>query len=171
MCTANDGTESCLIRTDDEFSAPPEPLSWAGGEANGDRRALVQSEKCAVLRYGGRTGRCGLTACVARALQRCPSRAGLALLLRPQEVRRVDNTGTQCDPKTLGSLAQYTPYCRLKGKLFEQSSAHQIKGLRVAYLCCIVTTQPGTSGTRGVPKKTLLRAAIALCPCFFIVEM
>src|SRR5712691_8027472 len=34
-----------------------------------------------------------------------------------------------------------------------------------------VTTQPGTSGTRGVPKKTLLRAAIALCPCFFIVEM
>ena len=35
---------------------------------------------------------------------------------------------------------------------------------------CIVTTQPGTSGTRGVPKKTLLRAAIALCPCFFIVE-
>ncbi len=34
-----------------------------------------------------------------------------------------------------------------------------------------VTTQPGTSGTRGVPKKTLLRAAIALCPCFCIVEM
>src|SRR5712692_10442036 len=41
--------------------------------------------------------------------------------------------------------------------------------------CCLsnnfVTTQPGTSGTRGVPKKTLLRAAIALCPCFFIVEL
>ena len=26
----------------------------------------------------------------------------------------------------------------------------------------IVTTQPGTSGTRGVPEKTLLRAAITL---------
>lgn len=26
----------------------------------------------------------------------------------------------------------------------------------------IVTTQPGMSGTRGVPKKTLLRAAITL---------
>jgi hypothetical protein len=44
---------------------------------------LVQSDKSAVLWYGGGTGRGGLAACVTRVLQRCPGRAGLALLLRP----------------------------------------------------------------------------------------
>ena len=54
--------------------------------------------------------------CVARALQKCPGRACMAFLLRPQEVRRVDNTCTQCDPKTLDSLVHYILQCRRKGK-------------------------------------------------------
>src|SRR2546427_2599587 len=94
MCTDNDGAASFFLSTDGECSAPQAPLPWARGEANGDRRALVQSEKCVVLRHGGGTGRCGIAACVARALQKCPGRACMAFLLRPQEVRRVDNTCT-----------------------------------------------------------------------------
>jgi hypothetical protein len=41
-------------------------------------------------------------------------------VLRPQEVRRVDNTCIQCDPKTLDSFVQYIPSCRRKGKLYDQ---------------------------------------------------
>jgi hypothetical protein len=116
MGTDNDSAESCFLSTDGECSAPPEPLPWTRGEANGDRRALVQSEQCAVLRYGGGTGRCDLAAWVARALQRYPGRACMALLLRPQEVRRVEDPCTRCDPKTLDSSGQYIPPCRRKGQ-------------------------------------------------------
>src|SRR4030095_6092139 len=77
-----------------------------------------------VLRRGGGTGRCDIAACVARALQTCPGRACLAFLLRPQEVRRVDNTCTQCAPKTLGSLVQYIPSCRLKGNFWDVRPRH-----------------------------------------------
>src|SRR2546425_9155935 len=70
--------------------------------------------------------RCGIAACVARALQRCPGRACLAFLFRPQEVRRVDNTCTQCDPKTLGSLVHYIPSCRTKGKCCDTIFGHKI---------------------------------------------
>ena len=46
---------------------------------------------------------------------------------RPQEVRRVDNPCTQCDPKTLDSLVQYIPSCYRKGKSCETicASRHQ----------------------------------------------
>jgi hypothetical protein len=37
-----------------------------------------------------------------------------------------------------------------------------LKGFQQFIWFCRVTTQPGTSGARGVPKKTLLRAAITL---------
>ena len=121
MRTDNDAAESFFLSTDYAYSAPPEPLPWARGEANGDRRELVQSEKCVVLRHGGGTGRCGIAACVARALQKYPGRACMAFLLRPQEVRRVDNTCTQFDPKTLDSLVHYVLQCRRKGKLYDQS--------------------------------------------------
>jgi hypothetical protein len=133
MRTDNDAAESCFLSTDDAFSAPPEPLPWARGEANGDRRGLVQSEKCVVLRHGGGTGRCGIAACVARALQKCPGRACMAFLLRPQEVRRVDNTCTQFDPKTLDSLVHYVLQCRRKGKLGDQRVCPSHQGLG----CCL----------------------------------
>jgi hypothetical protein len=44
MCIGidNDGAASFFSRTDGECSAPQEPLPWARGEANGDRRALVR---------------------------------------------------------------------------------------------------------------------------------
>ena len=81
----------------------------------GQTRA-VRSEKYAVLRHGGGTGRCSIAAYVARALQRRPGRACIAFLLIPQEVRRVYKTCTQFDPKTLDSLVHYIPSCRIKGK-------------------------------------------------------
>ena len=93
------------------------PLPWARGEANGDRRELVRSEKYAVLRHGGGTGRCGIAACVARALQRCPGRACMAFLLLPQEIRRVDNTCSQFYPKTLDRVVQYIPSLSHKGSV------------------------------------------------------
>ena len=37
MRTDNDGVESFFLSTDYACSAPPEPLLWARGEANGDR--------------------------------------------------------------------------------------------------------------------------------------
>jgi hypothetical protein len=128
MRTDNDAAESFFLSTDYAFSAPPEPLPWARGEANGDRRELVQSEKCVVLRHGGGTGRCGIAACVARALQKYPGRACMAFLLRPQEVRRVDNTCTQFDPKTLDSLVHYVLQCRRKGKSCDVISSQQNQG-------------------------------------------
>jgi len=73
--------------TDGACSAPQAPLSWARGEANGDRRELVRSERCVILRHEGGTGRCDIAAWVAHALQRYPGRACMALLLRPQEIR------------------------------------------------------------------------------------
>ena len=95
------------------------------GKPTGHTRA-VRSEKYAVLRQGGGTGMCGIAACVARALQKYPGRACMAFLLRPQEVRRVDNTCTQFDPKTLDSLVHYVLQCRRKGqwcdKIFIQRS-------------------------------------------------
>src|SRR5262249_26225848 len=51
---------------------------------------------------------------------------------RPQEVRRVDNPCTQCDPKTLDSLVQYIPSCRRKGKLYDHSVCPYNQGLA----CC-----------------------------------
>ena len=51
----------------------------------------------------------------------------------PREVR----TRTGQSPTT--KAARKVPLrCRAKGKLCEQFSAHQIKDLRVAYLCCII---------------------------------
>src|SRR5207244_11761765 len=97
------------------------------GSERGQTRA-GRSEKCAVLRHGGGMGRCGLAACVARARQRCPGRACMAFLLRPQEVRRVDNTCTQCDPKTLDSLVHYIPSCRTKGKMCDVVFSQQSQG-------------------------------------------
>ena len=96
LCTDHDGAASCLLSTDGACSAPQEPLPWARGEAHGDRRALVGSEQCVVLRHGGGPRRGGLAAGVARALQRCLGRAGLAVLLRPQAMRRVGGCQANC---------------------------------------------------------------------------
>jgi hypothetical protein len=113
------------------------------GKANGDRRALVRSEKCAGLRHGGGTRRCGIAAGVARAFQRCPGRACMALLLRPHEVRRVDNTGTQYDPNTWNRFIHYIPSCRTRGKwrirLF--GSSHQ------TLACCTCLSHRSRSTT------------------------
>jgi hypothetical protein len=129
MCTDNDGAESFFLSTDGECSAPQAPLPWARGEANGDRRALVQSEKCAVLRHGGGTARCGSAAGVARALQGCPGRACMAFLFLLQEARRVDHTCTRFDPKTLDSLGQYIPSCRAKGGSCNRTPCHTMAAL------------------------------------------
>jgi hypothetical protein len=150
MCTDHDGAASCFLSTGGACSAPHEPLRWARGEAKGDRGALARSDRCVVLRHGGATGRCGIAGGVARALQRCLSRACMALLLRSQEVRRVDHTCTQCDPKTLGSLVQYIPSCRVKGKLYDQSvcPSHQ------APTCCPWVSRgrrPAIARTAGRP--------------------
>jgi hypothetical protein len=122
------------------------------GKANRDRRELVRSAKCAGLRHGGGTRRCGIAAGVARALQRCSARACMALLLRPEEVRRVDNTCTQCDPKTSGSLAQYILYCRLKGKLYDQSVCPSNQG-RACCLWVSRSRRPATALTAGRPPS------------------
>jgi hypothetical protein len=122
------------------------------GKANRDRRELVRSAKCAGLRHGGGTRRCGIAAGVARALQRCSARACMALLLRPEEVRRVDNTCTQCDPKTSGSLAQYILYCRLKGKLYDQSVCPSNQG-RACCLWVSRSRRPATALTAGTTAE------------------
>jgi hypothetical protein len=44
-------------------------------------------------------------------------------------VRRVDNTDTQCDPKTLDTLVHYIPYCRLKGKFWDKFFEQSNQGL------------------------------------------
>ena len=44
-------------------------------------------------------------------------------------MRGVDNTDTQYDPKTLDTLVQYIPYCRIKGKLCDNFSNVENQGL------------------------------------------
>ena len=151
LCTDHDGAASYFLSTDGELSAPHEPLPWARGEANGDRRALVRSETCAGLRHGGGTRRCGIAG-VARALQRCSGHACMPFLLRSEEVRRVDNTCTQCDPKTSGSLVQYILCCRLKSKLYDQSVCPSNQGLGCC-TCVSRSRRPATVLTAGRPPS------------------
>ena len=58
-------------------------------------------------------GRRGLAADVARALQRCPGRACMALLFYFKKFGEL----ITLIPKTLGSVVHYVPYCRTKGKI------------------------------------------------------
>ena len=71
---------------------------------------------------------------------------------RPQEVRRVDNPCTQCDPKTLDSFVQYIPSCRRKGKLYD----HSVCSYNQRLACCTSVSRsrrPATALTAGQPPS------------------
>jgi hypothetical protein len=117
------------------------------------RTRAVRSEKDAVLRHGAGTGRCGIAAGVARALQKCPGRTCMVFLLRPQDVRRVDNSGTQCDPKTWGSFIQYIPSGRIKGKLYDPRVCPYHQGLACC-TCVSRSRRPATARSAGRPQSS-----------------
>ena len=87
-----------------------------------------------------------------------------ASVLLPKDVPWVEGSQERLEARITSatSLQQADHMCLRSIALFRLSTPKERAFCTPVNPCARVTTQPGTSGTRGIPKKTLLRAVIAL---------
>jgi hypothetical protein len=121
----------------------------------GSQRAQTRagrSEQGAGRAYGGGTGRDGIAAGVARALSRCPRRAGMAWLLLLRDVQRVDKPCKQASPQTLDKVVHDISSCRRQGKLYDHRVCPYNHG-RACGTWVSRSRRPATALTAGRPPS------------------